>query len=388
MQRVILLTITVLATLAAIYLLWQLSSVVVMVLFAVALTATMRGFVTDLTGFGLSRRLARLLVVVASIMGLVLFLFLTLYILGERLPLALEDFRVTYARFRNDLATTGLSSSILQRLPPSSRLDDLLLGADGSVLMSYLVGVGLNLGAWISNLALVVLLAIYWLADRQRLEKLWLSLLLPHNRPRVRELFYKIEEGVGAYIRSEVIQSVLAGVLLAVGYWLLGVKYPLLLAWLSAILWLLPLVAAVLTVVPAILIGVLSGPWVALLTVLYTLLIFVLMEFVVERRIDLRTRPGSILGLLIAIAMIDVWGIMGLLAAPPLTVALQILGEAWLEPAPTTQPAPKDLQLPALQSQLALIQGRMQEEERALSPATTSLYERMQTLLDQLAAEA
>ena len=204
----------------------------------------------------------------------------------------------------------------------------------------------------------------------------------------MRELFYKIEEGVGAYIRSEVIQSVLAGVLLAVGYWLLGVKYPLLLAWLSAILWLLPLVAAVLTVVPAILIGVLSGPWVALLTVLYTLLIFVLMEFVVERRIDLRTRPGSILGLLIAIAMIDVWGIMGLLAAPPLTVALQILGEAWLEPAPTTQPAPKDLQLPALQSQLALIQGRMQEEERALSPATTSLYERMQTLLDQLAAEA
>jgi putative permease len=385
MKRIIILAATALATLAALYLLWQLLSIVVLVLFALALTATMSGFVTTLTNRGVAHRRARLFVIVTSITGLVLFVLLTLYVLGERLPVALEDFRTTYGRVRSDLALgSGLQSSILQRLPPASRLDDLLLGTDGSLLLSYLIGLGSNLGAWISNLALVILLASYWLADRQHLEKLWLSLLLPHNRPRVRELFYEIEVGVGAYIRSEVIQAVLSIALLAIGYWLLGVKYPLLLAWACALLWLLPLIGAVLAIVPAILIGVLGGPWIAILTVLYTLLIFVLMEFVVERRIDLRTRPGSILGLLLALALIDVWGIVGLLAAPPLGVALQILLNAWLEPAPVAQPMTKELQQQELLDQLALIQSQMQAADTALLPPTQNLYQRMQALLEQI----
>lgn len=385
MKRIILLAAAIVTTLAALALLWQLFSILVLLLLAIALAATMSGFVTDLTNRGFSRRLARTLVIVCSITGMALFVLLTLYVLGERLPLALEDFRTTYARVRNDLANnSGLQSNILQRLPPSSLLDDLLLGADGSLLLGYLAGIGANLGEWISNLTLVVLLASYWLADRQHLEKLWLSLLLPHNRPRVRELFYKIETGVGAYIRSEVIQYVLSMALLTFGYWCLGVQYPILLAWLSAILWLLPLVGAVLAIVPATLIGVLSGPWIALLTLLYTLLIFVIMEFVVERRIDLRTRPGSILGLLIALAMIDVWGIIGLVAAPPLTVAVQILIDAWLEPTPTTQPATREFELQTLKEQLNLIQNKIQAVEGVFPPSTENLFKRMQTLFSRL----
>lgn len=390
MKRVILLAVTSLATLAVLYLLWQLLSIVVIGLIAIALAATMRGFVTNLTDYGLSRRLARVLVIVGSVTGLVIFLLLTLYVISERLPLALEDFRLAYARFRNELAVSaGAFNGVLQRLPPSSQLDDLLLGTDGSLLLGYLAGLSSNLGAWVTNLTLVILLATYWLADRERLEKLWLSLLLPHNRPRVRELFYKMETGVGAYVRSEIVQSVLAGILLTVGYWLLGVKYPLLLAWLCAILWLLPLVAAILTIVPAALIGILGGPYLAILTILYTLLIFVLMEFVVERQIDLRTRPGSILGLLIAIAMIDVWGIFGLLTAPPLTVAVQLLTNAWLEPAPVIQPADRTFELAELRDQLALIDTKIQSaDSNALPPSTTSLYERLQTLLNQLDSAA
>ena len=69
---------------------------------------------------------------------------------------------------------------------------------------------GLSLGWLVAVGAGLVLAGVVTEWTLLRYGGLWLSLLLPHNRPRVRELFYEIEVGVGAYIRSEVIQAVLS----------------------------------------------------------------------------------------------------------------------------------------------------------------------------------
>ena len=60
-----------------------------------------------------------------------------------------------------------------------------------------------------------------------------------------------LEQELGAYTRSEVIQSLLAVLLLGTGYWLLGSQYPALLAVVGAIAWLVPVVGAGLDVADA-----------------------------------------------------------------------------------------------------------------------------------------
>ncbi|MCZ7672142.1 MAG: AI-2E family transporter [Chloroflexi bacterium] len=72
----------------------------------------------------------------------------------------------------------------------------------------------------------ILFLSLYWSLDRVRFERLWLSLLPPEQRARARDIWQTIESDLGSYIRSEVAQSLLAGLLLGLGYWALGSPTP------------------------------------------------------------------------------------------------------------------------------------------------------------------
>ena len=113
------------------------------------------------------------------------------------------------------------------------------------------------------------------------------------------------------------------------------------------------------------------------------LAVFALMEFFVERRLDLRDQPNAILGLLIAIALIDLLGIGGLLLAPPLTVVVQIFLKEWLNPTPLLSGslATAELDLASLRQQLAAVGEAMSGLAGPLPPQTANLYERLMQLV-------
>ena len=76
------------------------------------------------------------------------------------------------------------------------------------------------------DIVLVVVLSIYWASDSRYFERFWLS-LLPLPEPRLaRQPMADAGNGIGAYVRSEIAQSLLAGALLGAGYHLLGLSYP------------------------------------------------------------------------------------------------------------------------------------------------------------------
>ena len=76
----------------------------------------------------------------------------------------------------------------------------------------------------------MIILSLYWSADQMRFERLALSVFPKKHHQRIRQIWRSVETGVGAYVRSEVIQSVLAGIILGTGYGLMGVPYPTILA--------------------------------------------------------------------------------------------------------------------------------------------------------------
>jgi putative permease len=192
-----------------------------------------------------------------------------------------------------------------------------------------------------------------------------------------------METGLGAYLRSELIQSLLAALLLGVGYRLLQMPYPALLATISAVVWLIPWLGAILGLGFVILAGLAAGPWITLAACVYTILVFALLEFAVEPRLYNRRQFSSLLVVLLVIAFWNAAGLLGLLAAPPLAAALQILMTNLLAPGTAAVAQPIEERFAALEGRLATLDASLGAAPAAPSPQLANLVSRLNTLLSK-----
>src|SRR5262249_2460673 len=121
-------------------------------------------------------------------------------------------------------------------------------------------------------------------------------------------------------------QSVLAGLLIAPGLWLLGVDYPVLWALLISIAWLIPLVGGLIFLIPLwLMVWVGEGALIATVASLYALAILAFMEFFVERRLYQQTRFSHVLIVLVMLILVSAYGIVGLLLAPLLAITIEVV---------------------------------------------------------------
>jgi predicted PurR-regulated permease PerM len=280
-------------------------------------------------------------------------------------------------------AGSPFQQSIAGWLPPPNELYAAVTGARGAAIAQSLLGVTLSLVDLISRVSIVVVMSIYWGMDEARFERLWLSLLPAGGRARALEIWRALETGLGAYLRSELIQSLLAGLLLGVGYRLLQLPYPALLAIISAVVWLVPWLGAVLGLGFVLLAGLAAGPWVTLAACVFTVLVFALLEFGVEPRLYNRRQFSSLLAVLLVIALWNAAGLLGLLAAPPLAAGLQLLVANLLTPSAAAVAQPIEQRFAALQDRLANLDASLGSAPGAPTPQLASLVSRLGTLVSK-----
>jgi putative permease len=342
LRNVVRYSVLVLLTLAGFVILWEFREAIILFLLSLALGAVFRPLVNWMEARGLPRVPAILLsylIVLSFLIGLI---SLAGPPLGRELQHATDNFAVHYTRLRQNWTEgTSFQQTIAAQLPPLEDLFRAITGEQGEALARNVIGVATNVFSFLSGAVIVIALSMYWSADRVYFERLWLSFLPANRRTRARETWREIEVEVGGYIRSELIQAVLTGLLLALAYSLLGLRYPALLALVGALAWLIPWVGAILAVIPAFLVGTSGGLGLAIAASLLALLVMVMMELLVEKRMFQRQRFSSVLLVLVAIAMIDVLGLLGVIIAPPLAAALQIAGSRMLlKPSPATMKKP------------------------------------------------
>jgi predicted PurR-regulated permease PerM len=180
------------------------------------------------------------------------------------------------------------------------------------------------------DVVFVVVLSIYWTIDREYFERLWLTLLpLPH-RVSARKLWRMLEAELGAYARSEITQSLLAGIVLGVAFYLLGLNYPILLAVVDALSWLIPWLGAIIALIvlavaelPVLVLGWPSSLFSVATAALFTVVVFGILESVVEPRMFNRQRYNSLFIVVAVMAVAQTLGILGLLLGPMVAVATQ-----------------------------------------------------------------
>jgi predicted PurR-regulated permease PerM len=371
----------VMTTLLALVVLWQFRIVVVYVLISLMLAAALRPLADRLVGRGLVMRLAWILLYLVILGGFGFFLFLT----GESAIHEIQQLGQTVSvqdewRLPMWLQGSSFQQVLAERLPTPSKLFTAVTGDQGQLVLPAILGFTQGIGGIVSGGLIILFLSIYWSTNQIHFERLWLSLLPSGQRKQARGVWRTIEPDIGTYIRGELIQSLLAGLLLGFGFWLLGSPFPALLALAGALACLIPMVGVVLAVIPVLLIGLLTSVQLSLFTAFYTLVVFTALRGWVKPRLFKHRWENPILTVVLLIALADAFGFVGIIVAPPISVVCQILWSRLVSRRAASGAAVQVSDLKERQSQLWVAIKAMNEPPLAL---VTSSMERLTQLIEK-----
>lgn len=370
----------IMTTLLALVVLWQFRTVVIYVLISLALAATVRPIARSESRHNFVTRLLLILLYVVSIgtFGLLVFL------VGRLLIGDLQELAQIIATQNTWMVPHWLAGGLFQGsldrwLPTPDKLLE-AISSQRQLVVSAVVSFTQGIGGIVGAFLVILFLSIYWSINQNHFERLWLSLLPSEQRTPARDIWQTLERDLGDYIRSEIIQSLLTVLLLGLGYWLLGSPYPALLAVVGAVAWLIPIVGVVLAVILPLLLGLLTGAQLSLFTVLYTCIVLIALKVWVEPRLFRRQWHNPILTLVLLLAMADALGLLGILLAPPLSVACQILWNLLVSDRPAPNPA---VQVSDLEERQARLRLAIEEMEGPPPPLVVSSMERLAGLLEK-----
>ncbi len=335
MTRVAINTLTVLATLAGLAIVWQFRSAALIFCMSLALAAAVRPAIE----YFMRRAIPRSLAVAATYLPLLgvigLLIFLSVNRLGQEFKRMGDDSTKVYKQIDEHWRQGNWFEQEIARALPSGENIEVSRHSGWELdFAKTLFGLTLSVAGTIFDVLLIVVMSVYWSLDRVHFERLWLSLLSASTRTSARQIWRGIETEIGKYLRSEFLQSLLAGLLLAFGFTVIGCSYPVLLALIGAAAWLVPWVGVVFAVLGLILLSlpslVIDPTWHSIVVLagatVYTCLILLLLEILVEPRLFDRQRYSTVLSAFVAISMALVWGVFGLLVGPPLALMVQVFG--------------------------------------------------------------
>jgi putative permease len=371
----------VMTTLLVLVVIWLFRIVVIYVLISLALAAALRPLVNRLAGRRLVVRVAWILLYLVILCGFGYLLFLTVgAAISEIQNLARSLSAQDAWKVPILLENSSFNQALVARLPPPSKLFEAVTGDQGQLVLPALLGFMQGISGVVSGVVVILFLSIYWTINQIHFERLWLSLLPSGQRKQARGIWRTVEPDIGSYIRSEVILSLIAGLLLGLGYWLLGSPYPAILALAGALACLIPVVGVALVVIPVLLVGLLTSVQISMISALYALVVLVALSVWVKPRLFNRRWDNPILTVVLLIGLADAFGLLGILIAPPLSIVCQILWGRLVSHRAVTGAA---TQISDLKERQARVWDTIREMDGPPLPLVTSSMEQLAQLIDK-----
>jgi predicted PurR-regulated permease PerM len=296
---------------------------------AIVFTVALNRCVKGLQRLGIRRSLAIVITLLSSLA--IVFLFFGIIVppfieqfqkLIELLPQAWDSVRDNSIRLRQQFQ--------FDWLPPLPNLTDLAqqLQPLGTVIFNNFFALFSNSLGAILQLLFVLVLAIMMLANPQPYRQAFLKLFPNFYRRRAEEILTLSEAGLGNWLLGIAISSTMVGLLSGFGLFVLQINLVLVHAILAGLLNFIPNIGPTASVIFPILIAVLDAPWkIVAILILY----FIIQN--VESYLLTPTVMAKQVSLLPAITLIaqiffaQMFGLLGLLLALPLTVVVK----TWLD---------------------------------------------------------
>lgn len=215
--------------------------------------------------------------------------------------------------FLPDTIQIGVDRVILQsKERMSQEISNLVTNAHHSLgkLLGYMV---------------VPFIAYYFLKDMRAINKTCMLFVPPRYRKQAFILFRDINDALGKYIHGQILVALIVGGMAYVGYWLIGMPYPFVLALFVSVTNIIPFIGPLIGAIPAILVAF----TISFQTVLWVILVNTIVQ-VLEGNIlspNIVGRTLHLHPLLIIFALLAgeaVAGIVGMIVSVPLIAVLKV----------------------------------------------------------------
>ncbi len=230
----------------------------------------------------------------------------------------------------------SFQQEVIPRLPPPFRdpANKLLESASFSnpeLLLKHFFAWGTVAVQSMGEFLLVLVLAVYFVADGERVYR-WLLAFLPEaHRKKAGEASVEIGTVVGSYMLGQLITSLLCGVFVFTILTVLHVPSAALLAVIAAVFDILPLIGFFLSIIPAVIIAASVSPATAgLVLLLYGAYHLVENYFIVPKVYGNRLRLSTLTVLVSCMAAGLVAGVVGAIVVLPMVASYPIIERIWL----------------------------------------------------------
>ncbi|EIA5737384.1 AI-2E family transporter [Staphylococcus pseudintermedius] len=166
----------------------------------------------------------------------------------------------------------------------------------------------------------------FMLKDGHRFKEFSNKIVPPKFRKDVHDLLDKMSEQVGSYIQGQIIVSFCIGILLFIGYSIIGLDYALILASIAAVTSVVPYLGPTIAISPAIIISIITSPFMLIkLIVVWTAVQFIEGHFISPNIMGktLKIHPLTIIFVLLSAG--NLLGVVGVILGIPSYAILKVL---------------------------------------------------------------
>ena len=180
-----------------------------------------------------------------------------------------------------------------------------------------------NVGVVIATTPFVL---FFMLKDGHRFKEFSTKLMPPKFRKDYHDLLDKMSVQVGSYIQGQIIVSFCIGILLFIGYSIIGLDYSLILASIAAVTSVVPYIGPTIAISPAIIIALITSP----IMLLKLIIVWTAVQFIEGHLISpnvmgktLKIHPLTIIFILLSAG--NLLGIVGVILGIPAYAILKVL---------------------------------------------------------------
>ncbi len=313
----------VLAMLYIVYLVWD---ILLLLFITLIFAALIDPFAASLARRKIPRGLAVIIIYIAffGIVGLAVGV-LAPVIASDVPQLVAASSDALAALSQNELLSNVFGIEAQANIPAQEGAFNAWLGGSSTIAGIFSTVSGF-LGGLVS-LLIVLVMTFYLVSQDDPLGKILRSVVPDEHIPYLSGLFGRMQDKLGAWMRGQLVLSVVIGTLVTIGLSLIGVKYAAVLGLLAGLLEFIPILGPVFAALPALFFAFSGGGSVTFIIVLIMYIVIqqfenhILVPKVMQKAVGLNP-VVSIVAILIGVR---IGGIVGVLLAIPVTTALSVV---------------------------------------------------------------
>ena len=208
------------------------------------------------------------------------------------------------------------------------------IGELGTGITTFLGSLAIGIGSYLPWLFLIPILSFFFLKD-VNMFRLSLLRVFPSGRWRARAeaVLQDVNTTLAAYTRAQLISCLMIGVICLIGFYVIGIKYTLLLGIMAGVLEFIPLIGPLVLATTAILTAAFSDdPWKALYVAIFLVVLRIFQDYILYPRIirgGIHLHPLAII--LSVLAGEQIAGIPGVFLSIPIVALFSVMYKHILE---------------------------------------------------------